>query len=96
MDVEQVRRRSPWWIRKMGSAKVHQLALRIDAERRLNGCSDDQEWLFDSCLSELAYRRRHTVVADWCTCSLCMRTVELDPPERRRRRRREEDTYLTE
>ena len=86
MSIEAVRRRSPWWVRKLSSRQVHALALRIESERIHLGASDDQEWLFDACLSELAYRRRRTVVADWCTCSLCMRLVDQDPDGRRRRR----------
>lgn len=87
MTEQPVRRRSPWWVRQLSSRQVHGLTLRLEAERRASDTSDGQEWLFDACLSELAYRRRRTVVADWCTCDLCMRLVDLDPPKGRRRRK---------
>lgn len=85
-----LRRRSPAWLRDLPDRQVHGIAGRL-ALLRPNGLTSRQEWLWDACISELEYRRRHhtrngTVLAA-CSCWLCIPTDyildpgDLDVPE---------------
>lgn len=72
MEQALVRRRSPSWVRAMGIAKVHGLAIKLWREWQYDGITDRQRWLLEAVLSELSYRRRHMAPSDWCTCELCL------------------------
>lgn len=71
---EYIRRRVPGWIRSMSDQSVHGLAGRLHRELVYGEGTDRQGWLFDTVLSELAYRGRRdrrggikACACQWCT-----------------------------
>ena len=73
-DQDEVRRRSPLWVRSLGDAALHALTGKLDRELRYGDATARQEWLWGACLSELEYRgrrdRRDGIAC--CTCRYCM------------------------
>lgn len=72
------RRRSPGWVRALDDRQLHAVTLRMQYAFWENQSSEQQEWLFDVCVSELEYRRRyrsgHGGVI--CSCELCLPPFE--------------------
>jgi hypothetical protein len=69
---EPLRRRSPAWVRALPLATLHAIPMTFDRRRRTEDLTGAQEWLYDACVSELSYRRRHTrPVWRACSCYLC-------------------------
>lgn len=83
MPQHPIRRRSPMWVRELSQPALHSLAGRLRRTSRHEDLSGGQEWLWEACVSELAYRRRSTSTA-WptCSCDLCFDTTweELELP----------------
>jgi hypothetical protein len=68
-----MRRRSPYWLRQYHSRAIHRLAFKLQRDGLTRGLSEQQEWLFQACVSELEYRRRHADRPAWaCACQLCI------------------------
>jgi hypothetical protein len=67
------RRRSPSWVRETASPALHSIVARFNRDRASADLTDAQEWLWDACISELEYRRRHCRPA-WkaCACQYCL------------------------
>lgn len=76
-DHEPHRRRSPGWVRAMSDRDVHGLAFKLEREWQQGRTTDAQEWLWGACISELEYRRRHSLRPAWaCACRLCIPPFE--------------------
>jgi len=71
--MRTARRRSPQWIRDLSSNELHALAHHFNHVRPTVDLSDRQEWLFDTLIMELEWRRR-TFRPAWaaCACMLCI------------------------
>lgn len=76
MSQRPLRRRSPLWVRELSQPALHSLAGRLRRDQASVDLTKGQEWLWDACISELAYRRRSTSSA-WptCSCDLCFDTT---------------------
>lgn len=67
------RRRSPGWVRAFSSPSLHGLLGKFDRMRQSSDLSEQQEWLYDACVSELEYRRRVTrPIWKCCSCRYCV------------------------
>lgn len=71
--LQPKRRRAPLWVREMPSNSLHGLALRLMRDAETRDLTDNQEWLWSACISELEYRWRNAPKGEQrCACYLCI------------------------
>ena len=72
-------RRGPLWLLESSSTALHAIAGRFNRERPLHDLTEAQEWLYDRCIEELEYRRRHArPIWSSCSCELCVPPFYFD------------------
>ena len=77
--ITRQRRTGPVWLRQTDSRALHGICGRFDRERQSADLSDAQEWLYDRCIEELEYRRRHArPIWSSCSCRYCIPPFPLD------------------
>lgn len=74
MPQRPARRRSPQWVRDLGSRELHGLTGHLWRRWAEGTATDRQEWLWEACVSELEYRQRHRQAGpwSWCVCQFCI------------------------
>lgn len=75
------RRARPLWVRELDHRQLHALVGKMHRQRWEGGLTDRQEWLWDQCMVDLAWRRSHALGLRKCTCWFCVGASYLEDQE---------------